>query len=216
MKLLMFSAALFLTVAAFGQEQQTMTESHLKTKVGIKGAFDLSYLYNGADVSATHVKPGFDGGIFVKVPVTKGFSIQPELLYSLQGNKNTYNDFINGGSGEYRFNLGYLKLPLLAVVNLAPNFNIHVGGYAAYLINASVKNVNGNGTIVGTTDISTGDFNRWDFGLVGGAAFDIGNVTIGARYYYGLSDIGKSGNLAGDLTRNQKNAVASFYIGFGF
>jgi hypothetical protein len=105
---------------------------------------------------------------------------------------------------------------VLAVVNLAPNFNIHVGGYAAYLINSSVKNVNGNGTIVGTSDISTGDFNRWDFGLVGGAAFDIGNVTIGARYYYGLSDIGKSGNLAGDLTRNQKNAVASFYIGFGF
>jgi hypothetical protein len=213
--ILTLSAALLLTAStAFGQQQQTSAEPNLKAKFGIKGGFDLTTLYS-SDVSTNHMKAGFDAGVFAKLPVTRGFSIQPELLYSLKGAKSTYSNFIQG-SGEYRFNLGYIQLPVLAVVNLAPNFNLHLGGYAAYLVNSNVKNVNNNGDIVSATELNTGDFNRWDFGLVGGAAFDIENFTIGARYNYGLSEIGKSGSVSGDLTKGMKNAGFSFYVGFGF
>src|SRR6202012_601885 len=178
----------------YAQEQQTSTEPGLKPKFGIKGGFDLTSLYID-NVSSEHMKAGFDAGIFAKLPVTKGFSIQPELEYAVKGAKDTYNNFIQG-SGEYRFNLGYIQLPVLAVVNLAPNFNLHLGGYAAYLVNANVKNVDDNGDIQGATDLSTDDFKRWDFGLVGGVGFDIENFTIGARYNYGLSTIGKDNNLS--------------------
>jgi len=200
--------------AARAQEQQTTTESNLKAKFGIKGGLNLTNLYV-ADVSTEHMKAGFNAGVFAKLPVTRGFSIQPELLYSLKGAKEDYNNFVQG-SGEYRFNLGYMELPLLAVVNIAPNFNIHAGGYAAYLVNANIKNVNNQGSVVGATELSTGDFNRWDFGLAGGAGFDIQNFTIGARYNYGLSHIGKDDNLTGALTKNSKNAGLSVYVGFGF
>ena len=213
--ILTLSAALLLTAStAFGQQQQTSAEPNLKAKFGIKGGFDLTTLYS-SDVSTNHMKAGFDAGVFAKLPVTRGFSIQPELLYSLKGAKSTYSNFIQG-SGEYRFNLGYIQLPVLAVVNLAPNFNLHLGGYAAYLVNSNIKDVNNNGDIVSATELNTGDFNRWDFGLVGGAAFDIENFTIGARYNYGLSEIGKSGSVSGDLTKGMKNAGFSFYVGFGF
>ncbi len=161
------------------------------------------------------MKPGFEAGMYAKLPVTRGFSIQPELLYSLKGAKDTYSNFVQG-SGEYRFNLGYIQMPVLAVVNLAPNFNRHLGGYAAYLVNANVKNVDNNGNIEDATELNTGDFNRWDFGLMGGVGFDIENFTIGARYSYGLSNIGKNDNLSGDLTKNSKNAGVGVYIGFGF
>jgi len=200
--------------AVRAQEQQTTTESNLKAKFGIKGGLNLTNLYV-ADVSTEHMKAGFNAGVFAKLPVTRGFSIQPELLYSLKGAKEDYNNFVQG-SGEYRFNLGYMELPLLAVVNIAPNFNIHAGGYAAYLVNANIKNVNDQGSVVGATELSTGDFNRWDFGLAGGAGFDIQNFTIGARYNYGLSHIGKDDNLTGALTKNSKNAGLSVYVGFGF
>jgi len=200
--------------AVRAQEQQTTTESNLKAKFGIKGGLNLTNLYV-ADVSTEHMKAGFNAGVFAKLPVTRGFSIQPELLYSLKGAKEDYNNFVQG-SGEYRFNLGYMELPLLAVVNIAPNFNIHAGGYAAYLVNANIKNVNNQGSVVGATELSTGDFNRWDFGLAGGAGFDIQNFTIGARYNYGLSHIGKDDNLTGALTKNSKNAGLSVYVGFGF
>ncbi|HLZ87607.1 MAG TPA: porin family protein [Puia sp.] len=214
LRVFLLGTALLLATTLLGQQQQTSTESNLKAKFGIKGGFDLTTLYS-SDVSTNHMKPGFDAGVFAKLPVTRGFSIQPELLYSLKGAKNTYSNFIEG-SGEYRFNLGYLQLPVLAVVNLAPNFNLHLGGYAAYLVNANIKNVDNNGNIQSATELNTGDFNRWDFGLVGGLGFDIENVTLGARYNYGLSEIGKSGNATGDLTKNQKNAGFSIYVGFGF
>ena len=202
------------SAAAFSQEQQTSMEPALKSKFGIKGGFDLTSLYI-SDVSSEHMKPGFDAGIFAKLPVTRGFSIQPELEYSLKGAKDSYDNFVQG-SGEYRFNLGYIQLPVLAVVNVLPNFNLQAGGYAAYLVNANVKQVDNNGNLEGATELNTGDFNRWDFGLMGGAAFDIENFTIGARYSYGLSEIGRNGNLSGDLTKNSKNAGVSIYIGFGF
>ncbi|HVU98142.1 MAG TPA: porin family protein [Puia sp.] len=213
--ILTLSAALLLTAStAFGQQQQTSSEPNLKAKFGIKGGFDLTTLYS-SDVSTNHMKAGFDAGVFAKLPVTRGFSIQPELLYSLKGAKSTYSNFVQG-NGEYRFNLGYIQVPVLAVVNLAPNFNLHLGGYAAYLVNSNIKNVSNNGDLVSATELNTGDFNRWDFGLAGGAAFDIGNVTLGARYNYGLSEIGKSGSASGDLTKGMKNAGFSFYAGFGF
>lgn len=196
------------------QEQQTSTDAGLKTKLGIKGGFNLTTLYS-SDVSTSHMKGGFNAGIFAKLPVARGFSIQPELLYSLKGAKSSYDNFVQG-SGEYRFNLGYIELPVLAVVNLGPNFNLQAGGYAAYLTNANVKNVNNNGDVQGATDLNADNFNRWDFGLAGGAAFDIENFTIGARYDYGLSKIGKSDNLSGTFAQGMKNAGFSFYVGFGF
>jgi hypothetical protein len=161
------------------------------------------------------LKAGFNAGVFAKLPVTRGFSIQPEILYSLKGNKSTYNNILQG-SGEYRFDLGYIEMPVLAVVNLAPNFNLHLGGYAAYLTNANVKNVNNNGDVQGATELSTSDFNKWDFGLAGGLGFDIQHFTLGARYNYGLSHIGKSGSVAGTLVGNAKNEGISIYAGFAF
>ncbi len=214
LRVLFVGACLLAVPAAYAQEQQTSTESGLSPKFGIKGGLNLTSLYVD-NVSSEHMKAGFDAGFYAKLPVTKGFSIQPELLYSQKGAKDTYSNFVQG-SGEYRFNLGYMELPVLAVVNLAPNFNLHVGGYAAYLVSANVKDVNNDGTIEGATELNTDNFNRWDFGLIGGLGFDIGNCTIGARYNYGLSEIGKSGNLSGDLTKNSKNAGVSVYLGFAF
>jgi hypothetical protein len=214
LSVLFMGIVLLTSTAAYAQEQQTTAESGLSAKFGIKGGLNLTNLYVD-NVSSEHMKAGFNAGVFAKLPITKGFSIQPELLYSVKGAKDTYNNLLQG-NGEYRFNLGYMELPVLAVVNLAPNFNLHLGGYAAYLVSANVKDVNSNGDIQGATDLNTDNFRRWDFGLVGGLGFDIQNFTIGARYNYGLSQIGKSGNLSGDLTKNSKNAGISVYVGIAF
>src|SRR6185295_17674396 len=122
---LLFIAAflvIFSTVKA--QQQQTTSETALSTKFGIKGGLNLTNLHSN-DFADNQMKAGFNAGIYSKIPVTPGFSIQPELLYSVKGNKSDYSNFVQG-SGQYRFNLGYIELPLLAVVNLAKNFSIHV------------------------------------------------------------------------------------------
>ena len=75
-----------------------------------------------------------------------------------------------------------------------------------------------NGIPTSTTDgreLNRDDFNTLDYGLAGGIAFDLSGFQIGARYNYGLREVGKGG-IAGGLTNNSKNSVAQVYIGFGF
>jgi hypothetical protein len=72
-----------------------------------------------------------------------------------------------------------------------------------------------DGTIRNARDLKADNFNRFDYGLIGGLGIDVQNFTIGARYNYGLKEIGDSG-LSGQLTRNSKNSVFSLFIGLGF
>lgn len=198
---------------AMAQQQQTTTENSLQPKFGVKGGINLSNLYVD-DVEDENMKVGVNVGVFAKMPITQGFSIQPELLYSSKGAKLRYNNIF--GEGEYRFNLNYVELPVLAVFNLGKNFNIHAGPYAALLTSANIKRLDTeNGEIDDIADLDTDNFKRFDYGLVGGVGFDIENFTIGARYNYGLNEIG-DGGVAGEATKDSKNSAFTFYIGFGF
>jgi len=206
-------AIAFCTVAS-AQEQQTTTENSLSPKIGIKGGVNLSNLYVD-DVKDENMKVGINIGLFSKIPLTRGFSIQPELLYSNKGSKLTYDNII-AGQGEYRFNLNYVEMPVLAVFNLSKNINIHAGPYVSYLTSANVKDLKSDGTENKVTDLKADNFHRFDYGLAGGIGFDFQNFTLGARYNYGLAEIGKSGTLSGDLTKDSKNSNVSIYIGLGF
>jgi len=197
----------------FAQEQQATGESTLTPKFGIKGGLNLTNLYVN-DVKDEHIKAGFNAGFFAKLPVTRGFSIQPELLYSQKGAKLDYDNVF--GSGEYRFNLNYVELPLTAVFNVARNFNLHLGGYASYLVSANIKQLKSNGDGNTISNLNEDNFNRFDYGLVGGLGVDVDNFTIGARYNYGLREVGKSGSLSGNVTSNSKNSAINLFVGFAF
>lgn len=207
-------AALTTGTRSFAQEQQTTDESALSPKFGIKGGVNLTNMFVD-DVSDENMKVGFNAGFFAKLPVTRGFSIQPELLYTSKGAKETYNNIIQG-EGEYRFNLNYIELPVLAVINVAKNFNIHAGPYVSYLAAANIKNLHEDHSQDEIAELDADNFNRFDYGLVGGLGIDISNFTIGARYNYGLREIGKSGSLSGQVTKDSRNSAISLYIGVGF
>ncbi|HTJ50929.1 MAG TPA: porin family protein [Cyclobacteriaceae bacterium] len=196
------------------QEQVTWNERRLTTKFGIKGGVNFSNLYID-NVERENLKIGVNAGFFAKFPIVRGISIQPEILYSNKGAKDRYQSTVRG-SGEYRFNLNYVETPLLLVFNLTKNLNINGGAYAAYLVSANVKDVNHDGTITGVTNLNSSNFNRFDYGLVAGVGVDIQKATLGARYNYGLKNVGLPGSLSGDLTSNSKNSVFTFFIGFAF
>jgi hypothetical protein len=201
-------------MSAMAQEQKTAMESSLTPKFGIKGGVNLTNMYV-KDVSDENMKVGWNAGIYAKLPVTRGISIQPELLYTDKGAKENYNNFIEG-KGEYRFNLNYIELPVLAVFNVAKNFNLHVGPYISYLASVNIKDANSDGTLNNVKDLNAEDFHRLDYGVAGGLGVDVANFTIGARYQYGLHEIGKSDNLSGAALKDSKNSAISLYIGFGF
>lgn len=214
LKFLPFLISVLIATSTFSQQQETSDEDELTPKFGIKGGVNFSNLYV-KNVQNENVKIGANVGFFLKVPIIRGLSIQPELLYSNKGARDKYSNFAQG-SGEYRFNLNYVEAPLLMVFNLTKNLSISGGAYAAYLISANVKDVNNDGTIVGVTNLNADNFQRFDYGLVGGVSIDIESFTIGARYNYGLQNVGKSGSLSGDLTSNSKNSVGTLFIGLAF
>ena len=205
--------ALVTTMTVSAQVQKTSSETRLTPKIGIKGGVNFSNFFID-DVQDNNVKAGLNLGLFAKLPVSNGVSIQPELLYSSKGAKVSYNNPLLGG--EYRFNLNYLELPVLAVFNLGKNFNIHAGGYAAYLTSANVKAEDNGSSNEELIDFNEEQFNRFDYGLVGGLGFDIKNVTIGARYNYGLNQIGEKDQsvLSSEVLRNAKNNNIALYVGF--
>lgn len=186
--------------------------------VGIKAGVQLSNLYVD-NIDDENAKVGFQGGLYFKNQITDNFALQPELIYSLKGSELKYSGFsipgiIEGGSGSYRFNLGYVELPVLAVVSFG-NFSIHAGPYIALLTNANIKNVDDDGNIDDIAKLDRDDFNTIDYGLAGGLGFDFMAGTLGLRYTYGLNEIGKS-DIAGKVTEDSKNSVLSLYVGIHF
>jgi hypothetical protein len=203
----------FASATSYSQEHTPATEDKPAATFGIKAGINLSSLYVN-DVKDQNVKGGLVGGFYAKLPIAPGLSLQPELLYLSKGAKVTYDNLLMG-QGEYQFNLNYIELPLTLIVNVTKNFNINAGGYAAYLTSASIKNVK-DGNMVGVTNLTADNFNRLDYGLVGGVGIDVDNLGFGLRYNYGLKEVGQSGNLSGDLTKNSKNSTLSITFSISF
>jgi hypothetical protein len=190
-------------------------------KFGIKGGLNLSQLYvDQPNVEDESMKLGIHFGVFSKIPINSFLALQPEVLYTNMGSKISYggSDFENLfgiESGEVRFNLNYIQVPLALAVNLGP-LNVHAGPYVSYLLSANVNNWKTSElSPTEVRELNTEDFNRIDYGVVVGVGFDIGVVNVGVRYNYGLREVGNEG-LAGNLTNNSKNSVGQIYLGFGF
>lgn len=182
------------------------------TQIGVKGGVNLSNFYVD-EVQDNNMKVGLNLGLFAKLPVTSGFAIQPELLYSSKGSKIAYNNIF--GDGEYRFNFNYIEMPVLAVINLTENFNIHAGPYAGYLASTNIKHLS-NGEIDDVADLEPENFKRIDSGLAGGIGVELNGFHFGARYTHGLSNVGKDDNISGQVLKNAHNSAISLYIGIGF
>jgi hypothetical protein len=190
-------------------------------KFGFKGGLNFSQLYvDQPNAEDENMKLGYHLGIFGKIPLTNFLALQPEVLYTNVGSKIKYGgsdlaEALGIESGEVRFNLNYVQVPVAAVINIGP-LNIHAGPYLAYLVSANVKDLKASDQeATDIKDLDTDDFNRIDYGLVGGLAVDLKGLTIGARYNHGLREIGDNG-LAGRLTNDSKNSVAQVYLGIGF
>ncbi|MDJ1481687.1 porin family protein [Cytophagaceae bacterium YF14B1] len=215
-KHLTFSLLALLSMSTYSYAQEADG-----VKFGIKGGLNLSNFYK-TEVGDEKIKPGFNAGVFLKAPIAgEVLSIQPEVLYTLVGSETEYSNFLQG-SGKYRFNLGYIQVPILLMVNLGP-LNIHAGPYAAFLTNVNIKDVDDDGSIDGVTELNKDKFNSIDYGLAGGLGFDLKGATLGFRYNYGLREVGKDGGIslngstnASRLLRDSKNSVFQIYVGFGF
>jgi hypothetical protein len=200
---------LFLT-ASFGMLHAQ--DTNVTTEFGVKGGFNMSNLYNG-DADDNNILYGFNAGVYATLPISDFVAIQPEILYTTKGAELKYDNAF--ASGEAKFKLNYIEVPLLVRVNITKNFNVQAGGYASYLVSSKVK---GTGDVEFEEDVDTDDLNKFDAGIAAGVGVDFNPISVGLRYNYGLTKVGKdrtdalgnSFNTLGDA----KNSNLTLYVSY--
>lgn len=208
------SINLSLLIGALAISMITFTDAQAQfARTGIKGGLNLSNLYvNEADDDKARI--GWHAGFYGQMFATEAFAIQPEVNFSTKGTGVTR---IGSNSARYesKFNLSYIDFPVLAVFKLGDVAEIHAGAYWAYLLGAQIRN-NDNDPNNEFDTIDRRNFDNWDYGLVGGIGFNVGEgAQIGARYNYGLNEIAQSAG-ARRVFGNSKNQVAQLYVAFNF
>ena len=194
MKRLAIAALAVLCMAAFVPQA-------LEAGVGLKAGYSLSKFSQLSDAPLPFQwenLPFFVGGLSFEGGL--GFiSLQPEVLYVRMGGKYA------AGLLEYRFN--YIQVPVMLKLNIVPAGPVRPfiggGGYGAYLIKAE-------GVLGADKADLTGDYMRFDYGIVGGVglAFKLPviSISVEGRYNYGLMNIMKD-PAAGDSMKNRSIMV---------
>lgn len=177
---------------------------------GVKGGVTFSNLYS-ADVDDDNGRLGFNLGVLGRTDPEQPVGLQLELLYTTKGETFTYDGFFI--DQEFKLNLGYLELPVMASVRLGPALEFQAGGYAGLLLNSNLSSSGDLGT--SSDDLDKSNFHSLDYGLLGGVAFNAGAMQVGARYNYGLSKLASS-DAAEAILGDAKNAYAQLYVAFGF
>jgi opacity protein-like surface antigen len=179
--LALFAASLFAPPLASAQ-----------IKLGVKGGLNIADI-GGSDAGTTETKTGFVAGGFAEFMIGNMFAIQPEVLYSQKGTKES----ISGG--ELKFKLDYIEVPVLLKINIPiegskVHPNVYVGPSVGF--KSSCKVSGSSGGVSADVDCDAGGtdpIKSTDFGLAfgGGVSFDVGGAEIGVdvRYTLGLSTI---------------------------
>jgi hypothetical protein len=154
--------------------------AHAQFAFGLKGGANISNV-NGSDVSGTNSLVGFNVGAYLKLPVTGHLAIQPELVYSGQGFKET----TSGVTATQHEN--YINIPVLLKYHIMGVF-VETGPQAGFLVSAKVSQQ-------GVSIDDKASFNSADFSWVFGAGVKIPMtpISLDARYNLGLSNIINNG-----------------------
>lgn len=183
---------------------------------GVKGGLSLGDFRNlaeqldepGADAA---LKVGYAVGGYLAIRFDKGFSIQPEVLYTQKGVKFDFGQ--DTVDADVSFKADYLDVPILARYTFGKGLRGYVlaGPSLDFKLNAKVHT-----NILGESDDQdiSEDVEDFEFAIVFGGGIEIGPLLLEARWSEGLTDIVKPDPDApsGDI----KTRTYLFLVGFRF
>ena len=178
--------------------------------IGIKAGLNFANVTDPAGINANS-RTGYMIGVYFSTRKKKLIGFRSEIILSRQG--YDYKTATNTGN----VNLDYLLLPQLITLNFTKKFQLHAGGQAAFLLNATVDSSGGSsgGSLFDY-------FNRFDYGLVGGAEVSpISGFFIGGRINVSMKNINKEQPIGGGSPNFipkefVKNNVVQLYAGWRF
>jgi Outer membrane protein beta-barrel domain len=157
-------------------------------KFGIKAGINYANVI-GSEIK-TNAITNFHGGFVSEFKVTKGFAIQPELLYITEG--ATYKTALEDIKNE----LGYLTIPIMLKINVSDNVTLELGPQAGFLVVERKK-------------VDPYQSKTFDFAINAGLGLKItDNLFAQARYGLGLTEAKVDSKI--------KNSVFQLSLGFFF
>jgi hypothetical protein len=150
-------------------------------KFGVKAGLNIANI-TGSDASGAKAIASFHVGGLVNIPVSGGFSVQPELVYSGQGAKEDQD----GSTSTVHLN--YLNIPVMAKYTFTGGFFAETGPQLGFLLSAKAKE---GGVSVDVKDVFKSTDFAWGLGIGYQSESGFGG---GVRYNYGLGKLDKDGN----------------------
>lgn len=138
-------------------------------------------------------------GLSVDLGISDIFTIQPELLFSQNGGRNTFNALGTKTEVQYRFN--YIEIPVLAKIKLGNKDNEGLGIYLAagpwvgLALNGSFESTTTVGNVVlletkrDFTFDEEDDTRRLNYGLSAAAGISYNRLSVDLRYNHGINNL---------------------------
>ncbi len=152
---------------------------------GVKGGVNFANL-NGNDADGFSGITSFHVGALMEFNILDRVTLQPELLYSVQGAE------VDGE--EYKLN--YVTLPVMAEFDIDGSLSIHAGPQFSLLASE-------------TSGVMPVEGENYDFGIAAGLEYEItGGLFIQGRYVWGQKQVFDDADV--------KNTVIQLSLGFYF
>ncbi|MBC6492445.1 OmpA family protein [Flavihumibacter stibioxidans] len=176
MRKILFATALAATISGAVSAQEGENDYFIGAKAGLNiSTFKLDGAVPAGHKSEFKFQPV--AGFFMNMPLSKKFSVQPELLYSIMG-----SNVKNSGS-DLKQRLDYLSIPLLFKYKVSNQFNLLLGPQADLLVRAR-QEVNSR------TTNNVQNLRRDDYAATAGFEWwPAGRLVVGARYIHGLTNV---------------------------
>jgi opacity protein-like surface antigen len=173
---------------------------------GVKGGMNMSNI-SGNDVEGTDANMGMAAGAYATISLLPSIAIQPEIIYSQKGWKESGE--ILGYAYEGTSRINYMEIPVLAKISFGAIVKPYIlaGPYFATRLSSTAEITIGGSSTSGDIDEA---IKSSDMGLTFGAGVQTPvKLSLEARYSMGLSSIDDTGY---DL--DFKNTNISFLVGF--
>lgn len=177
---------------------------------GVKGGANISTISKERSWDDTNAKLGYYVGIYMHAPVNNVFSIQPEVLYNSVGVK------YENSKTSHTLGLDYVSAPIMFQFEPIPKFYVEAGSQFSFLVGNSDRNKTDDVVTIKKYRNSS-NYNNFDLSGAVGLGFRINNITIGARYLMGFTDIKKSGSTTWSNDDKQlRNNALQIGLQYGF
>lgn len=191
--------------------------SQAQVKFGVKAGMNLSRFTEDLET----MKPGFHAGVYAQINVAPMFSIQPEVLYSMQGatekeTNTTLGQIITAKGVVTSHNI---IVPLMLQFTPIRPLTIEAGPQFGFNLGMSLySEVTMSGIIDDSfeesVDFESEDYKMFDFGLAAGLKYNVNsNINVYARYVFGLTPVFTYAEDYDDAAMNQN---LMFGVGFAF